>query len=297
MKRHDIYRMADKFENMIWRTKLGLERLFHSKKTIILAKNRPLKDKYKGQTCFIMGNGPSLKLENRLGELKDHCVFSVNQLYRSPIFQEVAPQYHVMMDPLFFDLDPENEADADTLRRMQTVAKDPSVQMILSVDAYDFVEKNLGHTDDHIYVKGRYRLFRGYRSGFDMSGYLPTCRNVVQTAVFCAIYMGFKRIVLLGCDMTGLLDNYVKRSPDGDCEKFTHVYEYNEAEKKRMQRVHDEYNNERMLLGFYTMFKDFRYLVNQCENLGIELLNTTQHTALDNVPFANLNDILDDLRK
>ena len=297
MNRYDFQHCLDRCENTVWKGKLILDRLLRKKNAVTLAKNSVYKDKHKGQTCFILGNGPSLKLEERLGELKEHCVFSVNQLYRSPIFQEVAPQYHVMMDPLFFDLDPEDEAEADTLRRMQVVAEDAGIQMILPVDAYEFVEKNLGNACKHSYIKGRYRFFTGYRRGFDMAGYLPSSRNVVQTAIYCAIYMGFERIVLLGCDMTGLLDNYVKRSPEGNCEKFTHVYEYNEAEKQRMRRVHDEHDNESMLEGFYTMFKDFRVLTDQCEALGVELLNASKTTAIDNVPFADLNDILDEMRK
>ncbi len=297
MTREELQCKLDAVENRIWQLKGNIDRLLGKESAKLLARNKRFRDAYKGQTCFILGNGPSLKLETRLEELKDHWVFTVNQMYRSPVFQQVAPQFHVMQDPLFFDLNPEDPADADTLERMQKVASDPDIQMILPVDAKDYVEKHLGKSEKHIFVKGRYRYYTGYRFGYDMAGYIPASRNVVQTAIYCALYMGFRRIVLLGCDMTGLMDNYVKRSPEGDPEKFTHVYEYTQAEKLRMQRVHAEHDNETMLEGFRWMFTHFRVLSQQCQDMGVELMNATQITAIDNLPFVNLNDILDEMKE
>ena len=128
-----------------------------------------------------------------------------------------------------------------------------------------------------------------------MAGYLPASHHVVQTAIYCALGMGFKRIVILGCDMTGLLDNYVKRSPDKN-ETFSHVYEYTEAEKQRMQRVHAAHDNAFMLGGFYAMFQDFRVIAEQCREMGVEIYNASQTTAVDSLPYAKLDEILDELR-
>ena len=97
--------------------------------------------------------------------------------------------------------------------------------------------------------------------------------------------------------MTGILDNYIKRSPTRKVETFSHVYDYTDVEKKRMQKVHAMYSNEYMLDGFYQTFRDYRILNEYCIKRNIRILNASQETALDMLPFANLNNILDELEK
>ena len=296
MNRKSIQKDIDHIENLFWNLKYKTEVLLVSPNTKRLSRNKNLKELHYGETCFILGNGPSLKLETRLPELSQYTTFSVNQFYRSELFGIIKPKYHVMIDPLFFSLSKDNPDENDTLRRIVEIADDPSINLILPVEAHEYITKNISTSDRCIFVKGRYKMCDKYASGFNMAGYLPASNNVVLTAIYCAIYMGFKRIVILGNDMTGLMDNYVKRSPK-ITEKFTHIYEYTEQEKNRMRKVHATHNNEAMLEGFTQMFKDYRRINEYCMANNIQILNASQETALDNIPFCNLNDILDGLKE
>ena len=295
-RRERVNNTLTNIENFIWSVQLFYEKMRRTERWKLLKKNEELRNKYEGETCFVIGNGPSLKLEKRLGELKNYKVFSVNQFYRSEWFDVVQPDFHVMVDPLFFNLSDQNETHRDTLERMRKIALQEKTQMILPADAYGFIKENLGNVENHYYIKERYAVSEAYKKKYDMAGYLPASCNVVLTAIYCAIYMGFKRIVILGCDMTGLLDNYIKRSPNKEIEKFSHVYSYTEEEKKRMQDVHKMHTNEFMLHGFYKMFRDFRVLKIKCNELGIDLTNATQETALDCIPFSVLDNILNEKR-
>ena len=94
--------------------------------------------------------------------------------------------------------------------------------------------------------------------------------------------------------MTGWMDNYIRRGAENS-EGFSHVYEYTEAEKRRMHKVHQTHDNELMLSGFATMFRDYRLIGNCCKCLSVELSNATQETALDNLAYSSLDVILDGL--
>ena len=294
MNREKLQMYNDHMENKIWSIHLFKERVLHKPWVTILNKNLSYRNKYDGDTCFILGNGPSLKYETRLNELKNQTVFTVNQFYRSELFNQIEPNFHVMLDPLFFNLHEDNPSEYDTLKRIRNVAENKNIKMILPIEYYHYIDKTIGYPENHIYIKGRYRMCDNYNANIDMSGYIPAATNVVLTAIYCAIYMGFKRIVLLGSDMTGWTDSYIRRSPHLE-EKFSHIYEYTEAEKERMRKVHATHDNEGMLQGFATTFKDYRCIFEYCKKNGVELTNASQETALDSIPFSNLNDILDDL--
>lgn len=295
MKRSDLMSTFGSLENAFWSIVYSFKTICKDTSVESLKRNKTYLNKGKGETCFILGNGPSLKLETRLEELSQYTVFTVNQLYRSPIFKEVQPSYHVMIDPLFFSLDSKKSEEYDTLKRIRQLAANNNIKLILPIESYEYVKKFIGHEDNHIYIKGRYSFHEKYKLGFDMSKYLPAVNNVNLAAIMCAIYMGFEQIVLLGCDMTGLLDSYIKRSPNGNIENFSHVYDYTEEEKTRMHTVHTTTSNEAMLSGFATMFKDYRLIREYCSSHGIRISNASQKTALDTLPFSNLNTILDNL--
>ena len=291
MKRIVIQNILDGLENKIWDINYWLMSVNNLPQKRILLKNRKFRNKYKGQACFIVGNGPSLKLERNLQELAKYTVFTVNQMYRSELYNVLQPNFHVMIDPLFFQLDEKDPAEAETLNCIRKIVKTKSTQMIFPLEAYEYIKTNIGNPDEFLYIKNRMRLSENYSRSFEMEKYLPCTRNVVLSAIYCAISMGFQQITLLGCDMTGWTDNYIKRSPNLE-EKFSHIYEYTDNERVRMSRVHKAFSNEEMLTGFASMFRDFRIVSKWCEKNGIIFTNATQETALDCVPFSTLDDVL-----
>ena len=62
---------------------------------------KELKDKYKGQRCFIIGNGPSLTVSD-LESLKDEVTFASNRIFK--IFDETdwRPDYYGVFDESVF---------------------------------------------------------------------------------------------------------------------------------------------------------------------------------------------------
>lgn len=290
MIKNDFYNCA----NCVYRIKNIIGSISKNRHEELLKKNKLFKNKYQGKRCFILGNGPSLKYETRLRELEDEIVFTVNQSYRSTIFNEVKSNFHLMMDPLFFELDKSKPEEKEVLDMIIKCSENPEIQMIFPVNHINYIQNNFS-SKRHIYISGKSYLPDAFHGKFDMCCELPRFRNVIQFAIACAIYMGFSQIIILGCDMTGLLDNYIKRSPNDYLEKFSHIYEYTENENKRMKTVHSMYSNEFMLSGFAKMFTDYRILSEWCNKHKVVLLNATQETALDMLKYVNLDDVLDGL--
>ena len=242
MKREKIVYLLNRLENTFWSVDFAFRYLFSTKMQNQLKRNKTLNSSHVGQTCFILGNGPSLKLEDKIHRISDYNVFSVNQFFRSELFDVVHTNFHVMMDPLFFELDKNNQDDYDTISRVENLIQRKDIVKFFPLEAKRFLEDNYTIDETCRFVKNRYVLCDKYSKKMKLNRYLPTSRNVVQTAIYLAIAMGFNNIVLLGCDMTGIMDNYVRRSPNRE-EKFTHVYDYTDQEKRRMKRVHDSFSN------------------------------------------------------
>jgi len=78
------------------RYKLASKGLFLTKSEKLFAK---LKNKYAGQRCFIIGNGPSLNLLD-LTKLKDEKTFGVNAIYLNYDKMKFHPTFYVVEDYL-----------------------------------------------------------------------------------------------------------------------------------------------------------------------------------------------------
>lgn len=77
---------------------------FSFKNRKIVSKNKELKNKHKGERCFILLNGPSIK-NHDLSLLKNEITFACNHFYQSDLANEINPTYYCGLDPLLFKND------------------------------------------------------------------------------------------------------------------------------------------------------------------------------------------------
>ena len=288
--RDKIYININKGENVVWEVVYFFRNLFDKSYKDTLIKNNKYKNIHKGKRCFILGNGPSLSKYNNLKLLENEIVFTVNQFYRSELFEIVKPNYHVMVDPLFFSLNPNDPIEYDTLNRMQELQCYSNLTCIFPYTSKEYVEKNGLSHKDVTYIHSRYRMHDNYKKDIRMDRCLPQVQNVVHAAIYCAIFMGFSEIYLMGCDMTGFLTNFIKDEADFDVEK-EHVYSYTENEKKRMIKVRNNNNNETMLKAYGVTFAIFRNIYEYCKRKNIQIYNASIGGALDNLPRIKYEEI------
>lgn len=126
-----------------------------------------LHNKHAGETCIVIGNGPSLRNVPD-SFLNKYPTFGSNRIYL-----RFVPTYYVVINPLVIE---NNRADIEAL------------------DTTKFVRANSGLTG--------YELTKGLQESFsyDPPTWINEGYSVTYVSLQLAFYMGFKRVLLVGVD-------------------------------------------------------------------------------------------------
>jgi hypothetical protein len=246
--------------------------------------NKKLSDTKISERCFIVGNGPSLRKMD-LALLKDEVVFTVNTIMTdTALYESLNSDFHILIDPLYYNLNPEIPGDMDTvglLRQVNHKGKKP--KCIVLYEGKKALEKyGLDKELDLYYIFQHRNLTGCYPFKINMCRNMPVSQNVVQAAIFSAIYMGYKKIYLIGCDMTSFFLTYVS---DDEGEKVVsesyHAYTYSRGEIHTILKSSQLYDNEYMLYDYAKTFTIFKRIRIYAEKNGIEIYNSTKGGGLD----------------
>lgn len=256
----------------------------------LLYSNKQFYHTYQGERCFIFGNGPSLKKVD-FSLFADEYTFTVNQLPRNPEFPKLHTNFHMWSDQRFFDLKPDRPEDMELLETMKMVnTVDNKPVVFYKYPAKDMVRQF--HLDEildiHYYEQDWYYI--SSKHYVDMTKFTPAFSTVVHYAICLAVYMGFTKIYLLGCDCTGIvsvIDSYMKYA-----DKSLYNYKISENEKKRMERVQAQTSVKDELVSTIRLFDDYQRIYDYCAAQGVELYNATDTTLLDTVPKIKLSEVL-----
>ena len=250
--------------------------------------NRQLKDTLKGKRCFVVGNGPSLNLQD-LSLLENKFVFTVNQIARHPQFDSMKTNIHFWADPVFFREDETKESPfLKEMRSVKRLGNNP-ICFFPSFTA-DFIKKhNLDKELDVRYFFPR-KYFTGQCKKIDFTTAIPGFYTVVDYAIALAVYMGAKEIYLLGCDCTGVT-GYVQSKQNETINSYAFKFD-NQNDEKHMKKVYDSISCEDMFHTFYMIFRQYRQLNEYCKSKGVSLVNCTGGGILDSLPVKKFEDVV-----
>ena len=136
-------------------------------------------NQHKGQRCFIIGNGPSLK-QMDLNPLRNEFTFGLNRIYL--LFSELsfATTYLVSVNRLVID---------------QSASEISALQIPKFID---WRSRGVVGFDDHtVFLRSRYGSL-GFST--NPSSYIYQGATVTYVALQLAYYMGFKDVYLIGVD-------------------------------------------------------------------------------------------------
>ncbi len=284
------------FVKYSWATYIQLKAKFRfaiNRELKDLVKNNSIfKNIHKGERCFILGNGPSLKDED-LSSLENEYVFTVNKISKHPQFAQLKTNYHFWADPVFFkELYMENEEDKDLLKTFFSI-KTPNNNPVCFLPEYGrkMAKKNGIEEELNVHYYCTQLPFRdNEKQEIDFSKVTFGFDTVVQWAISMAIYMGFKEIYLLGCDMTfiiGLIQTYLDESND------FYAYAVNEEEKKfAKENILKGNGLEKQFISAAKMLHLYEELKKYCDKRGIKLVNLSSKTIISSLPRRRLVDIL-----
>lgn len=282
--RSKITNILNQLANLKWDTTYYFNLLFNKDFRRTFNYNKKFKDIHKGERCFIVGNGPSLKKLD-LSKLKDEITFTVNNIMHDKyIYETVNSDYHVLIDPFYYTLDPEIPEDKTIIELLKSINypnKKPIC--ITGYEGRNALHKyGLDSSLDLIYTYQHKYLTKSFSGQIDLSKNIPSSQNVVQAAIFSAIYMGFKEIYLIGCDMTNIFLTY-EANDNGDqaISKDFHAYKYTESEMKTMLNYSSKIDNEYMLYDFAKTFSIFKSINEYAFKRNIKIKNATIGGGLD----------------
>jgi len=143
---------------------------------------------HEGNRCFIIGNGPSLKMED-LDKIKNEYCFGVNRIYLSFDETEWRPTYYVIQDRNMLTKYVEDIENLDL-----------PIKFVPGYMKDNFCNKK-GTAFYYNYVR---RLFDGSEAEFsyDVAEQTFEGGTVTYLCMQLAVYMGFSEIYLLGNDFT-----------------------------------------------------------------------------------------------
>lgn len=243
-----------------------------------ILKGLRLKNKHKGERCFVIGNGPSLRADD-LERLKGEITFGVNNIFN--IFEQTCwrPTYYFWVDHDGYWLAHEE------IRKMDVALKFIPIEIACAAGkVYDDITY-YSRIFDYANIKdGKVVTKATFSFSENIEDYVYGGRTVLYDALQFAVYMGFSEIYLLGVDAS-----YAKETlPDGriienDVEK---TY-FDEECEKGMEKV-----IKVQAPPIYAIEMAYEKCRAVCEEKGIRIRNATRGGKLEvfeRVDFDRIN--------
>lgn len=181
--------------------------------------------KHVGKRCFIIGNGPSLKIED-LEKTDGEITFASNCIYALYAHTKWRPTYYCGGDPFFCK---QMMSDKKSLAMIM----DGCEAMFTSATGEGIQYRDDSEIKNLYYIRRVNKIEKSGLPAFslDCSEQVYLSGTITYDMLQLAVYMGFKQIYLLGMDF-----NYsVERHHDGSVIKKNISNHMNEIEKEQKQ--------------------------------------------------------------
>ena len=242
-------------------------------------------------TLLVLGNGPSLRtnLDKDMDILRSHDTLAVNFAANTPDFRTLRPIYYVLADPHFF----QNTDDANVERLMSSLSEvDWEMTLFVPARTARMVRNLIRNRNIRIAgfnmlaAEGFTSLTRlVMRKRFGM----PRPRNVLIPSLMIGIWLGYRKIVVLGADHSWLKTLTV----DNDNKVVSvqpHFYKENPKEIERITRAYDSRRLHEVLESMCIAFKAYHAIEGFARSLGVEILNATPDSYIDAFRRTDIHD-------
>lgn len=219
------------------------------------------KNIWEGKRCFIIGNGPSLRIKDldvlhRDGEI---C-FGSNWIIKMFDKTDWRPDYYVVMD---YNMIRNMAQNMDLTGEITTFIADSYTEETALNKEYIYTYQSILYNEKEINFSGN--IVEGIYSG----------KTVTYDMIQIAAYMGFKEIYLLGVDCT-----------DGS----NHFYSDNTIDKTRLENLTvTTENNWNKVYGIW--IKNYQKAEEYSRNNNFRIFNATRGGALEVFERVNFDEL------
>lgn len=238
---------------------------------------------------YIMGNGPSLRtnLDNNLELLERSDTLAVNFAANTPEFRIVRPKYYVLADPHFF----RNISDKNVAALLESL-KAVDWRMTLFVPAKS--RRSVARMIDNpmVSVEGfNFLAAEGWKwleqFMFRLRLGMPRPRNVLIPSIMIGIWLGYKKIYILGADHSWL------KTLDVDSDNRVvsvqpHFYKEDSHEVERINRTYLDLKLHQVLESMTISFASYHKINAYASRCGITIINATPGSFIDAFPRGSI---------
>jgi hypothetical protein len=246
----------------------------------ILKKNSTLKNFHHGKRCYILATGSSIKNMD-LKPLNNEISMGLNEFFLHDDYKEIKPEYVVFSGFGIHNVPKEKQAAwyksyGDTISGISTP--------LINICDYNYIKKNnfLSTTDVKFFKYGlKFDWIEDY--GIDATKNLYECQGVGAMALQCALYMGFKEIILVGFD-----HDWILRMFD---TKPTHFYNHDKSIIYKGLREVDPFSAQYQFDSMSKLFLNYIAIKKHADNNGILIMNATEGGMLDVFPRVDFKSL------
>lgn len=232
-----------------------------------------LKGKYKGKRCFLVGNGPSLTVD-QLDLIKDEYSFGCNMIYNIFDQTEWRPSFYCCIDSLYA-----TSIGSELLKMGREI---PVITVKTSYDKVKKRPKRMMYVNN-VFSENNYQV-RG-----NLLAYCKTKATVMTLMAEAAFYMGFSEIYFIG------VDNSDTHGTGG--------HFYNDSHQKQVAMQDINRIKKRLKKNDITMEDIEEHTMNRCNSVyeelkkyadkhGIKMYNATRGGKLEVYQRVNLEEVV-----
>lgn len=203
-----------------------------------LAKERKkiqeLKDLHKGKRCFVVGNGPSLTIDD-LESINKEVSFGCNSIYALFPYTKWRPTYYIATDTMMTEVLKKEKKDQEILSQVEGLFTGLTEADSMLIES---LERNKVYFLNCVWgIRNKENVINALLS-HEVDEKIYTIGSVLYTALQVALYMGFQEIYLLGVDMSFSVEE--KRNGEIQFNDVTNHQEIIEKEDRQYQFMQEE---------------------------------------------------------
>ncbi len=223
----------------------------------VLKKNRDISRYKNSDTCYVIGLGPSLKNVD-LKKIKGDTLVT-NRFVRFEGAQDITPTFYCLPDNAFYQGEHSSVLSEATLAFPNTV--------FLLNGKYRLNAERLISRDTTAFYTYAWKGFFNPNREIKLDKNLPIMGNVACYAIMIALGLGYKHIILLGCDF----NSFANRKP---------VHCYIDAKDQKEFSMSFE-------LFCYSFVADTHRLLNEyAKKHDCEIINATDGSLIDAYTYS-----------
>ncbi|AXH98434.1 hypothetical protein DV702_01155 [Sporosarcina sp. PTS2304] len=259
----------------------------------LLNKNNKLKDKYQGERCFVVGNGPSLNNQD-LSYLKDEETIMMNNFQKNEELVKLNSKYWMLADPAYWDkeetrdmlLIPILETLDERLKNTTLFMPQESIVNISNLNrpvVSDKVNFYYMDIDRSVYTEDEKIV-----DLIDFTRRVPPySQNVLSPSLMLAMHLGFKEIYIIGCDHSW----WDFSEKDIETTYVGHHYNKSEKDMKHSMNIFKSLGYEGLRRTIDRQLYEYNKLNEYAISNDIKIYNATEGGLLENFERIDYNSI------